>query len=559
MATLDQINQGILVAAQKGDVESAKTLKAARDAMMAGGEAPAKEPSLVDRFVKFADDAGQGAQDFLSKHGRPLATGAGAIVGGVLAAPEAALASVPTAGLGGIATEAGGIGLGGAIGGNIYDRFAGKNKRLADQLKVAATDTATNAAAAPAGRLMGAAVDAAAPYVAPAAKATLRALSQGGSAAKTVAAKPFQAVARPLTTYLDAGATPAADAAAQAAQVADQHAGNLVGEARGYVQSQLDPLQQSITAAAQAKSDAISKATAAAGTVMDTQAAAKAAKDADAPLRAAMQAAADAAAASGKSPADTQAAQDLVATLRAKLKPNGPVAFLPTPDQTKVYDRIIETLSPESGPKPDLETIQNLRRQIAKPAYQGDLAGAGAIDKIERRSLVQALNGVEDMYTGNLQAPVQANYAKALDLEKQAEAQTAVAKDVTKSSAKIVGAADKTIQGAQKARQTYVTQLESLDNEGLTGQAAVSRTQNIVANLRKNGLISEADHREFVGLLSDADAAMQRAKTASEVAAAMAKTSAARKAIAKTLTLGAASVLGVGGVARGVHSVAALP
>ena len=59
--------------------------------------------------------------DYLDKHGRELATLGGGFAGGLIATPAAVVASVPTAGLGGIATEAAGAGLGAGIGGQAYD------------------------------------------------------------------------------------------------------------------------------------------------------------------------------------------------------------------------------------------------------------------------------------------------------------------------------------------------------------------------------------------------------------------------------------------------------
>jgi hypothetical protein len=60
--------------------------------------------------------------DYISgPRGRELATLGGGVLGGVIAAPAALAASVPTAGLGGIATEAAAVGLGAGIGGQLYD------------------------------------------------------------------------------------------------------------------------------------------------------------------------------------------------------------------------------------------------------------------------------------------------------------------------------------------------------------------------------------------------------------------------------------------------------
>ena len=55
--------------------------------------------------------------------GRMGATTVGGILGGIAAAPAAGLASVPTMGVGGVATEIAGVGLGAGIGGQAYDFF----------------------------------------------------------------------------------------------------------------------------------------------------------------------------------------------------------------------------------------------------------------------------------------------------------------------------------------------------------------------------------------------------------------------------------------------------
>ena len=98
--------------------------------------------------------------DYLSTHGRELATLGGGAVGGLIAAPAAVAASVPTAGLGGIATEAAGTGLGAAIGGQVYDiaKNALAPKKPASPLataKTVAQDVGTNALGVGAGHVIG--------------------------------------------------------------------------------------------------------------------------------------------------------------------------------------------------------------------------------------------------------------------------------------------------------------------------------------------------------------------------------------------------------------------
>jgi hypothetical protein len=99
--------------------------------------------------------------DYLDRHGRELATLGGGVVGGLIAAPAAVAASVPTAGLGGIATEAAATGLGAGIGGQVYD--IAKNAlapkmpapTFGSQTKAVLQDVGTNALGAVGGQVVG--------------------------------------------------------------------------------------------------------------------------------------------------------------------------------------------------------------------------------------------------------------------------------------------------------------------------------------------------------------------------------------------------------------------
>ena len=139
---------------------------------------PPPKPSWLDQTVS-------GVKEFGQKHGRDIAGIAGSTVGGILAAPEAIAAGIPTIGLGGIATEAGGIGLGNAIGTQLYDRFAGRKQTLPQQAMTAAQDVAGGAASVPAGQLIGAGVRVAAPAAGEALAAVLGKTSGLGGGVKT--------------------------------------------------------------------------------------------------------------------------------------------------------------------------------------------------------------------------------------------------------------------------------------------------------------------------------------------------------------------------------------
>ena len=128
--------------------------------------------------------------------GRLGATTVGGVLGGIAAAPAAGVASVPTMGLGGLATEAAGVGLGAGLGGQTYDFFEAmlrdkeaqpQNKPFSEAAKTAVTDVAENALFVPAGRAIGEAASMAAPYVMPYVRPILDAIPGSKAKAKRLA------------------------------------------------------------------------------------------------------------------------------------------------------------------------------------------------------------------------------------------------------------------------------------------------------------------------------------------------------------------------------------
>jgi hypothetical protein len=107
--------------------------------------------------------------------GRMGATTAGGIIGGLLALPAAAAAAGPTLGIGSVAAEAGGMGLGAGIGGQAYDFMAelmrdkeatpAPNKPYFRAAEEAAADVVGNAAMAPGTRGLAAGGTAAMPFL----------------------------------------------------------------------------------------------------------------------------------------------------------------------------------------------------------------------------------------------------------------------------------------------------------------------------------------------------------------------------------------------------------
>lgn len=107
--------------------------------------------------------------------GRMAGTTAGGIIGGLLALPAAAAAAGPTLGIGSVAAEAGGVGLGAGIGGQAYDFMAElmrdkeetppPNKPYSRAAEEAAADVVGNAAMAPGARGLAAGGAAAMPFL----------------------------------------------------------------------------------------------------------------------------------------------------------------------------------------------------------------------------------------------------------------------------------------------------------------------------------------------------------------------------------------------------------
>lgn len=264
------------------------------------------------------------------------------------------------------------------------------------------------------------------------------------------------------------------------------------------------PAAENVRAAALAKVVAQQKA------AQDAAAQAAALKANDATLRPAMEAAAKAQADKGIAISDIPEAKSLVASLKAKLNPTGEVGTVLLPDQAKPYQQIIDTLSPQNGVRPDLESIQNLRRAIAKPAYTGGQTGYDAIPKGDRKALVSQLNALENAYTGGLQAPVQANYTEML-------AATKAAKDAEKLAPDLMIAATKL--------------------DALPAKDSISTANAIVDKLAKKQLIGSDEYAEFRQLAQTATDAQGKA--------------AFRQRLAKRIALGA--VVGAGVSSGGAH------
>lgn len=231
-------------------------------------------------------------------------------------------------------------------------------------------------------------------------------------------------------------------------------------------------------AAQEVRSAALGKVLAQQQAAREAEEAAARLKGADAPLRAKMEGAASEQAAIGVGVSDVPQAQSLVAELSGRLNPNGPVATTPTAGQAAAYKAVMDVLAPSKGPKPSLEMVQNLRRELAEAAYGGaDPRGFGAISKLDKRDLVQRLHEIEDAYTGGASTPVRENWSAAMTAQEQADEMA-------------------------KLKNKLATDAAQLDT--LPPAEAVTRAKSIVASLSKKGLVPDAEYREFLELANAA-------------------------------------------------------
>ena len=396
---------------------------------------------------------------WLARHGRDLASGTGAVLGAVIGAPIAALDSIPTLGVGGLATEIGAGALGAGIGGQGYDlvqKMLGHGTPTTPGQRVASAlrDVTAGGAGVAGGQIIGGAVRAAAPFVAPVVApvvskvaAALSSLKNAGPAASdAVAAVRAQAVANALKQAKGAAAdTRMATTTAAQAQTAQQTAQALADSPKPIGIGDVTHLSEQ-GAPAQAAAQAGSQA-------------------ADAARQAAYQQYTDAIdgvvkanEANGKYINDTPAAQKLLDEANAKLSPNSvsapTAAPLPTSGQARAYKMVQDALqnrpveltpaqaeesaamgydvqqTPGKPPygdvpgvptysrtfKTPLEAVQNLRRWFGDAAYgKADVSGFDGVNASTFRDLNAKLGEIEDQYTANLGGKQRAAYTAALD------------------------------------------------------------------------------------------------------------------------------------------------
>jgi hypothetical protein len=279
-------------------------------------------------------------------------------------------------------------------------------------------------------------------------------------------------------------APPPLSAAALAGVPKAKAFGDVLAKPRALLDAGATPAAEKVRAAA------MGKALAQSGKIDSLKAEVLTKKAADKPLRQAMEDAASAKAEQGIGVSDVPEAQALVADLRGRLSPTGTVVTKPTADQAKVYQAVIDTLSPTKGQKPSLQQVQELRRLIQEPA-KGDLQGFGAVNKIERQNLANELHKVENAYTGGASEPVRANWASLPD--------------------------QKALKKAEKQGVVFKGQAGILD-EMDAGPEAVTKAQSIMESYLKRGLITEPEYREFADLAKAATTAAKRSALIKRVA-----------------------------------------
>jgi hypothetical protein len=369
---------------------------------------PAREPSFLDR------------------HGRSMSTAAGGIVGGALASPFA-LASAPSL-VGPVAIEAGGIGIGSAIGGQVYDLATQKRQALGDQFFAAGKDILGNAPWAMAGPIVGAAIKPAATRIA--------SFLSAGKTAKSTAAEAQAALTAARDTgaqYLQqakttAGATrnrQATLAAMLAKRGETAQAASVPPKPRIGTRAQLSDIGDVVRTPAKANEVAINAQM----------------KQADETYRTAMnQVAADRAAA-GVGVSDAKAAQEQIKQSKAIVTPSAgtrpSVGFVPADSAgAKLHKMALEVLEPKRVPitkaeafklgnqgveivfaggqhyriiKPDLAAVDNFRRFVGK-VQSGKIEGYEAINAVEAGNMYGNLSKIIDEYVAGASAPVQANW-----------------------------------------------------------------------------------------------------------------------------------------------------
>jgi hypothetical protein len=408
--------------------------------------------------AELLEAAGVQEQGWFDKNGRTLLSGVGAGLGMVAAAPAAVGGTVLSGGLatpGAIALEAGAAGLGAGIGSQAFDvvqtlRGRGRmGETPISKLKQVAGDVGVNAIAAPAGRAIGEVIGigakAAAPYVAPKAKAALDFLrANSGPGVQAVRGRTAAALERETGEAAIARATAQDRAAALRAQGQSSRTAAAGFERKAAkAQSRATPPTPTVgeVKTLSERGAPVREATVAARSKIYENQVAQ-----DKVLRdAADQVVADNEAA-GKFISDLPSAKSLLDEVTQRTTPNpgtSPTATaLPTPEEGKILNavqtaikdrrviiseaeaRAASEIDPGSVSKvgdkyvrtfkTNFEALDNLRRRLGE-SFNGVPSGFEGIPTHLARDMYGKVSRVLDDYVGTARADVQANWKSGID------------------------------------------------------------------------------------------------------------------------------------------------
>ena len=546
---------------------------------------------LVDNaWVTDAAPVQEKKPSWLDRHGRELATTAGSLIGGAMAMPAAA-ASAPSI-IGPVAIEAGGVGIGNAMGGAAYDTLMqalGNAKRApANPIATNVKDVAGGAMAVPAGRVVGAVaapvIKAVAPVVgavaapvikavAPAVRTAMEAIPGNPARANRLAQSLIETAKTAATqraaasgASVEANQAIARQAENKAAQLAQTKPAkvNRVGEVRETPADIGGPVQRTST---NEKRNLITQR-----------------KQADTVLRATQDQILADNEAKGIKITDVPTYKDAVQTLSGWRTAPGKA---PDPSVQKVYEGILERISPQrvelsakeaaeaakqgvkviqAGGKnyrefnPTFENVDSARRFLGE-VFSGRVEGYGAVSAIEKQKLYGVLKNIEDEFVGAAQPRLQANWrTKTNELKNfdtkigkkltgtqpgtdtPSQTPEAIANaafgGATKGAAdydQLVAALRGNERVARKAASDYLA--TNLEGKSYSQAAAtVNRLRPMLKNERLAGLLSRTD--SYLSQLQKSEAAIAGGAAETKTAA-TASTAAARARINETNNLNA--------------------
>ena len=407
--------------------------------------------------AELLEAAGIREQDWFDKNGRTLMTGGGALLGALAVSPIAVGGTVATAGAAtplAVGLEMGAAGLGGGIGSQGYDviqtlRGRGRmGETPVSKLKQVAGDVGVNALAVPGGRVVGELLErgakAAAPYVAPKAKALADALlAKSGPGVKAARARTAAMLERETGEAAAARATAQERAAAlRAKSEADTLAAS--GFERKATKAQAKaalpaPRVGEVKTLSERGAPVRDATVAARSKIYENQV------SQDKVLREAADLVVADNEAAGKFISDLPSAKTLLSEVTQRITPNpgtsATATALPTPEegrilsavQTAIKDRRVLISEAEARAaseidpgsvskvgdkyvrtfKTNFEALDNLRRRLGE-SFNGVPTGFEGVPNHLARDMYGKVSRVLDDYVGTARAEVQANWKSGL-------------------------------------------------------------------------------------------------------------------------------------------------